>query len=150
MTTVLIRSLSILIFNCKLQEFLIVVILIGSVHLKFLSDAWTLVMLGIWTLHMLVEDVLELIFGGLGHLGTLISHFNILKSPLAIQLSQISIFCCLIRISSIRLLGCVLLNIRLVTIFSAVVNWKDHTLTLLKCKNVSKCVLGYLIYLLIL
>jgi len=52
--------------------------------MKFICDAWTLVMLGLWTLHVLVNYVLELIFCIMGHLSTLVSHFNILESSLAI------------------------------------------------------------------
>lgn len=60
------------------------VTLISCQNMKFICDAWTLVMLGLWTLHVLVNYVLELIFCIMGHLSTLVSHFNILESSLAI------------------------------------------------------------------
>jgi hypothetical protein len=88
-------------------------------------------MLGLWALQVLIEDGLKLIFGGLRHLSTLISHFNILQSSLAVELGKVSIFCCFIRITSIGLLRSVLLQIPLINVLGAIVNRQDHTLALL-------------------
>jgi len=76
--TVLVWPISVLIFNCQLQEFLVVITLIGGVHLKFLSDTRTLEVLGLWTLHVLIYDVLELVFCRLRHLSSLFSHIDVL------------------------------------------------------------------------
>ena len=144
--TVFVWPLSVLVFNCQLEEFLVVIILIGGVHLKFLCDTRTLEVLGLWTLHVLIYDVLELVFCCLRHLSSLFSHINVLKSSLAVQLSKVSIFGCPVRITNIRLLRRVLMDVPLVNVFLPVIDRQDDTLTLMQSKDITEVVLTHLIY----
>jgi hypothetical protein len=116
------------------------IILVSGIHLKFLCDTRTLEVLGLWTVHLLVHDVLEFVFSCLSYLSTLIVHFNILKSSLAVQFSKVSIFCCFVGIASIRLLRCVLMDVPLVNFFISVVDWQYYTLALMKSKDITEIV----------
>lgn len=91
------------------------VALISSVQMHFLRNTGTLKLLRVWALHVMVYDVLELIFleigRNLGHVSSLICHLNVLKRSLAIKLRKVSIFCSFIRICSIRVLGGILCDV---------------------------------------
>lgn len=87
-TAILVGSLSVLIFNCELQELLVVVPLVSCVYVQLLSNACPLVMLGLRALHVVVDNMLEFVFLESGlvlrQLSSLISHFDILERSLAI------------------------------------------------------------------
>jgi hypothetical protein len=133
-TAILVGSLSVLVFNCELQELLVVVPLVGCVYVQLLSNACPLVMLGLRALHVVVDNMLELVFLESGlvlrQLGSLIGHFDILERSLAIQFSQVSIFCSFIRICCVRILGRVLCDVPLVGVFGylAMEGWRESTL----------------------